>query len=164
MDINEALLRKKHEVFTYELKPGTTSSFYILEGTRNILPERIGFSKDGFLPITQKGRAITEKKVGQIVGNFKLKEESPYKQFKPFALFSSIWEAKNYPMFIGYGDIGISNPEGKIRSNKDLFIIYSSCKGIIEIHLFKGLVEFKESILAYLKSNILKRTQALERA
>jgi hypothetical protein len=67
-------------------------------------------------------------------------------------------------MFIGYGDIGITSPEGKIKSNKDLFIIYSSCKGIIEIHLFKGLVEFKDSIFSYLKSNILKRTQALERA
>lgn len=150
MEMNFELLRKKHEVFLYKLKPGTSSSFYLNEGSKNVLPERIGFSKNGFAQIQMKGRALIENKVGQFVGSFKRNEISPYKQNKPYKLFSSIWEAKDFPCLLGYGDIGISNNSGRIASSKDLFVIYASGKDSLEIHLFRGLVQFKESVLNYL--------------
>ena len=157
MNINEALLRNKHEVFIYELKPETISSYYQIQGSENILPSRIGFSKIDFIEIKNKGRALIENKVGQIVGNFKVKEDSQYKQHKPYAIFSSVWAIKEYPLFTGYGDIGISNEVGRIKSSKDLFIVYRPSKDIIQIHLFKGLVEFKDCVIAYLEGFILKK-------
>jgi hypothetical protein len=163
MDMNELLIRSKHEVYGYELKEGTSSSYYLTQGKRNVLPERISFSKDGFKPISQTGRAKTELKVGQIVGKFKKNEESScYKLYDPYEIYSSIWQAKDYPIFTGYGDIGISKESGRIASTKDLFIIYSPQKGTLEIHLFKGLVEFKEEALSFLKGYVLKREKAQE--
>lgn len=152
-NLNEALLKKKHEVFLYELKPETATSYYLKEGNKGILPDRIGFSKNGFAMIERKGRALLENKVGQIVGTFKRDEDSVYKLNSPFRIFSSIWEAENYPLFVGYGDIGVTNKKGKIETSKDLFIIYSSGKEWIEIHLFRGLIEFKDSVLNYLSEH-----------
>lgn len=156
--MNEQLIKAKHEPSLYELKEGTTSSYYLKEGKRNLLPERLTFSKEGFKVLKHTGRLMTEKKVGQLAGTFKVKEESCYKLYKPFSIFSSIFEAKDYPLFIGYGDIGLSKegPE-KPERTKDLFILYSPGKGTLEVHLFKGLLEFKEPVLAYLKGYILDK-------
>lgn len=151
--MNEILLRNKHEVFVYTLKDGTATSYYLSEGAKNILPERIGFSKNGFTVITNKGRALLENKVGQLVGCFTKKEESHYKKNKPYKVFSSVWEVKDYPSLYGYGDIGISNISGRIESSKDVFVIYTSGLSRLEIHLFRGLIEFKDSILRYVNEH-----------
>lgn len=160
--MNEILISKKHEVFVYEQKEGTVSSFYLKEGQKNILPERIGFDSNCFLKLQNKGRALTEKKNGQITGGFKINESSPYKQNKPYKLFSTVWEAQGYPLFIGYGDIGFSNKEGRIQSSKDLFVIHNPCKEILEIHLFRSLVESKEEVLIYLDRYV--KEQAFKKA
>ena len=151
MDNNNELFQKKHQVLIYELRQGTSSSFYQKDGKKELLPQRIGFSKNGFLQIASTGRAMVEKKVGQIVGTFKKNEISPYKKHKPFSIFSTVWESNQYPSFIGYGDIGLTNEKGKTISSKDLFILYSPCPDIIEIHLFAGLVQFKNLVFEYLK-------------
>lgn len=156
------MIAKKHEVFFYGLKEGTVSSYYLKEGERNILPERIGYAEDCFLKLQNKGRALTEKKKGQVTGTFRKDESSVYKLNKPFRLFSTVWEAHHYSLFIGYGDIGISNKEGRIQSSNDLFIIYKPCKDILQIHLFRSLVDCKEEVLKYLDRCI--KEQALERA
>ena len=126
------------------------------------MPERIGYSEDGFLKLQNKGRALTEKKKGQVTGTFRTDETSDYKQHRPFRLFSTVWEAHNYPFFLGYGDIGISNKEGRIESSNDLFIIYRPCKEVLEFHLFKGLVDSKDDVLMYLER--YEKKQALNRA
>lgn len=153
MNNSNELFIKKHQVLTYELKPGTKSSFYQKEGRKDLLPERIGFSKDGFLKIANTGRAIVEKRVGQIVGTFKKNEISPYKKYKPFSIFSTVWETIQFPSFVGYGDIGLTNEAGRTVSSKDLFILYSPSKEVLEIHLFPGLVEFKDLVLQYLRDH-----------
>lgn len=160
--MNEVLIAQKHEVFSYTQKEGTSSSYYLREGDRNILPERIGFTRDGFLKLQRKGRALTEKKMGQITGTFRRDETSPYKVNKPYRIFSSLWEAGDHSSFIGYGDIGISSKEGRIESGRDLFIAFRPCEGILEIHLFRDLVDWKEEVLSYLDRHI--KEQALERA
>lgn len=160
--MDELLISQMHEVFIYGLKEGTLSSYYLREGTRNILPERIGFTEDCFLQLQRKGRALTEKKKGQVSGTFKKDESSVYKQNKPFRLFSTVWEAQDCPVFVGYGDIGFSSKEGRIQSSNDLFIIYRPCKEILEIHLFRSQVERKDEVLKYLDRYI--KEQALDRA
>lgn len=155
--MNNELLQKKHQVLMYELKPGTASSFYQKEGQRNLLPERLGFSKNGFVEIDKTGRTRVEKQVGQIVGNFKKNEVSPYKKHKPFSIFSTVWAFCQFPSFVGYGDIGLSNEAGNTVSTKDLFILYSPCTEKIEVHLFPGLVEFKEMAFQFLNDYLKKQ-------
>lgn len=160
--MNEQLIKAKHQAFIYELKEGTASSYYLVEGRKNIVPERLSFSKNDLVKIDQRGRTKTEIKVGQIAGNFKQKDESIYKQHRPYAFFSSIWQACGHPLFVGYGDVGISNASGIISTTKDLFVIYQPYKGRFEFHLFAGLKEFKEEVLSYLQGTILNRTKAQE--
>ncbi len=160
--MKEYLISKKHEVFVYGQKEGTKSSYYLKEGEKSILPERIAFSGDCFLKLQNKGRALTEKRKGQVTGTFRKDETSVYKQNKPFRFFSTLWEATDYPFLVGYGDIGVSNVEGRIRSTNDLFILFKPCRDILEIHLFRSLVESKDEVLKYLGKHI--KEQALNRA
>ncbi len=147
--MNKNLIRNKHEVFTYELKEGTKSSYYRVDGGP-LLPFRVSFSSQGFFELNKKGRAISENKVGQILGCFKKNEDSTYKQNKPFEVYSSVWQATDYPEFLGYGDIGLSNEEGRIKASKDLFILVKKDK-VLELHLFPSLVPYKEEVLEYLR-------------
>lgn len=160
--MNESTIKENHIAFRYKHKEDTESSFYLLEGKADILPARISFSRSGFIEITYKGRARTENKIGQINGQFKKIESSPYKQFKPFNIFSSIWEAKGFPEFFGYGDIGFTSSNGRIKASKDLFIISSIDSGLLEIHLFIGLADIKEECFEYLLKH--KRNGTLEKA
>ena len=148
--MNEYTLQKNHIEFKYERKEGTESSYYLKEGESNILPERLSFTRSGFTEITYKGRARTENKIGQIGGQFKKNDHSPYKKFQPYRIFSSVWEAKGFPEFLGYGDIGFSNSKGKTQTSQDLFIISLSESDSLEIHLFKGLIQMKEEALSYI--------------
>ena len=160
--MNEVLIAKKHEVFVYGHKEDTKASYYLRDGQKNILPERISYDERGFFNIKSKGRALTEIKKGQVMGYFRKDEVSEYKKNKPFRIFSTVWQAINYPAFVGYGDIGVSNAQGNIESSNDLFILYKPCNDLIEIHLFRSLVESKDEVLKYLDRYI--KEQALERA
>lgn len=148
--MNDMTIKNNHIAFIYKHKEGTEGSFYLEEGQTNILPERIGFSRSGFFAIKNTGRARTENKVGQIYGQFKKNESSPYKQVPKATILSSIWEARTFPEFFGYGDIGFTSSNGKIKPGKDLFIISSIEAGLLEIHLFMGLVDHREECFAYL--------------
>jgi hypothetical protein len=160
--MNQSLITNKHEVFIYRLKEGTASSYYLKNGEKNILPERIGYSEDCFLKLQKKGRALTEKKKGQVTGTFRTDEVSSYKMNKPYRLFSTVWEAQICPEIIGYGDIGISNDKGRIESSNDLFILFKPCNDVLEIHLFRSLMESKNEVMKYFNRHI--KEQALERA
>lgn len=162
MDMNELLIKGRHEVFQYHHKENTKATYYLSEGPRNILPERLSYDENGFFSIKNKGRALSEVRRGQIIGYFRKDEFSMYKRYKPFRFFSTVWQAMKYPLFIGYGDIGVSNALGKIESSNDLFILYMPYAGLLEIHLFRALVESKDDVLKYLARYITK--QALERA
>ena len=160
--MNDILIRSRHEIFQYKLKKETKATYYLQEGRRNVLPERISYDENGFFSIQKKGRALTEIKRGQILGYFRKDEISEYKKHKPYRFFSTIWQALRYPSFIGYGDIGVSNCEGKIESSNDLFILYQPSRGVLEIHLFRSLVLNKDNVLRYLANYITR--QALGRA
>ena len=55
-----------------------------------------------------------------MLGCFTKNEESPLKQNAPYKIRTQIWSINEYPLFIGYGSIGISNNEGKITKESDL--------------------------------------------
>lgn len=160
--MNSDLIRRKHEVFVYCHKDGTKSSYYLKDGERSILPERISYDEKSFFNIKSKGRALTEIRKGQVMGYFKKNEEAYYKKHKPYRVFSTVWQANNCPSFIGYGDIGLSNKEGNIESSNDLFILVKPCDDLLEIHLFRTLIESKDDVLSYLDRYI--KEQAFVRA
>lgn len=148
---------KRHKVFTYAKKPDTKASYLLMEGAENLFPKYITLSSWGLAPIASRGRAKSEKKVADLKTTFRKNEKSPYKKVKPFVFSSSIWECSDYPIFMGYGDIGITQYSLKTESTKDLIIIYRAFgEEKIEIHLLEGLAEYKQEGFEYL-SNYLKQ-------
>jgi hypothetical protein len=75
-----------------------------------------------------------------MVGTFKMNEESPLKQFKPYTCRTQIWAVDEYPLFIGYGTTGITNEEGGIIDTGDLVVFYTNDNwSTIQISFFRGL-------------------------
>ena len=61
---------------TYRLKEGTKSSYYWQSGTK-ILPDRLSISKESEMTkVARKGRNLLHSLAGQMVGTFKIHEES----------------------------------------------------------------------------------------
>ena len=125
---------------TYRLKEGTKSSYYWQSGTK-ILPDRLSISKESEMTkVARKGRNLLHALAGQMVGTFKIHEESPLKLFKPFTCRTQIWAVDEYPLFIGYGTIGITNEEKGITDTGDLVVFYSPDNWFtIQISFFRGL-------------------------
>lgn len=109
----------------YQLKEGTASSYYWQSGSR-ILSNRASISQQPITAVRKKGRMLQHLSTGQFVGTFTKSEESPFKIHKPYCIRTQIWLHEDYPQFLGYGTIGISDFEGKIVDTGDLLIFYSS--------------------------------------
>lgn len=108
---------------TYELKKDTAMSYYRTAGC-DILPRRLSISKNKEVTdVKRKGRNAIHPIVGQLLGEFTKKEQSPLKQHYPFRFRTQIWKVPLYPSFIGYGTIGITNEEGKIADTGDLVVL-----------------------------------------
>ena len=91
----------------------------------------------------KKGRNL-KSSVGQLLAQFKVSEESPLKQNKPYVLRSQIFEKEDYPQFIGYGTCGISNENGKVTADSDtgdLLVFYSQDVDwkVINVFFLKGM-------------------------
>lgn len=143
---------------TYKLKVGTKGSYYWYSGT-NILPNRLSINKDEMTRVARKGRNLLHPSAGQMVGRFKVREHSPLKRFKPFDCRTQIWSVDEYPLFIGYGTIGITNNEGCIADTADLVIFYTPDNwGTIQISFFRGLgkPDYLQPCMEYLNECITK--------
>lgn len=141
--INEELIRSSYQEATYQRKEGTASSYYWQEGSR-ILPNRASITKGNEVTkVARKGRNILQPIAGQFLASFTLKEESPLKLNRPFTVRTQIWQDENYPLFIGYGTIGISDSEGRITEDSDtgdLVVFYSDDDWLtIRILFFEGM-------------------------
>jgi len=152
-------------VCSYERKEGTATSYYRTSGS-NILPIRIGISKDcELVPAQRKGRNL-QLRAGQLKGAFTQLEESPLKQHKPYKISTGIYKIPEYPLFIGYGTIGISNPEGKITRESDtedlvVFHTLDNWKNITIYYLPKcGSPNEMESAFSFLNELVKQSQQA----
>jgi hypothetical protein len=163
--MTDEFLKSNHLQFIYELKPGTSTSYYLTAGARGILPARIGVTRESFSSIHQTGRNHLEKLTGQIKATFKKSDISIYKKNKPFWIHTSLFEIQEFPVFAGYGDIGISNDEGKTESTEDLLIIHSSDQWQrIIIHIFRGMLFQKDQVFPYLYNLMKQQSPALSQA
>jgi hypothetical protein len=142
-------------VLTYHRKPETKTS-YLREPGPGLLPERIGFSTDGFTPIKRTGAAILFEKLGQVKAEFKKSEQSPYKHPKALQAFIhfTLFKIAGLPD-AGFANIafaGESESRSVIKTN-DLVIarFLDSDRQTLEIRLFPGQYDQREEIVNRLK-------------
>lgn len=137
--INQEFIKSTLLEMEYHLKEGTKASYYWHEGAR-ILPNRLSISKSEITKVERKGRNLLHSISGQMIGSFKKSEDSPLKRNKPYTCRTQIWRVEEYPHFIGYGTIGITNSEGGIFDTNDLVIFDSKDNWqTIRIYFFRGL-------------------------
>lgn len=130
----------KHLSMNYQLKPGTSTSYYFKSGDAGYLPKRICITTKEFAPINGKPK----QKAGQLKATFTRQEESIYKRGAG-SIHSSIFALiKPEPSIIGTGDIA---------GTRDL-LVFQSLKqwDEITIHIFiDGLFYEVELIREILK-------------
>jgi hypothetical protein len=147
--MNTEFIKLKHEVFTYQLKEGTKSSYLLIEGKKNLFTERLSF-------LPYKGKTGIRTAKYQIDGYYKKNDLGLYKALNSGKIHTKIMKADDFPMFVGWGEID------ERKNVYDLIIIYSTnnCKESFEVHLFKGLakIEFHSEVFSYLQSFINNRS------
>lgn len=116
--IERHLIQTIQRLALYQRKPGTQGSYYWQQGCK-ILPNRLSITKDQVARVERTGRNLLHPISGQLLGTFTKKEESPLKVNSPFVCRTQIWQHPDFPNFIGYGSIGISNEQGRVDRNSD---------------------------------------------
>lgn len=150
--MNYRFIENCHSFIKYERKPETKGSYYLKEGNKGILPERISW---GINAICKDSNKLKDK-INEINALYKKNEPGLYKGLNNGKIHTSIWKGlKEYPEFYGYGILD------ERFSLFDLLIIYSdnNCTSSIEIHLFKGMgkPEYYETVFSYLHDYIKKK-------
>ncbi len=151
----EEFISKSMKVAIYQHKEGTKSSYYWQQGSK-ILPSRLSISRGSEMTNVQhKGRNAMHPVVGQLLGKFKVAEESPLKQHKPYVVRTQLWQVPLYPLFIGYGTLGISSESGRVTGDTgDLVVLYSCDQWAnIVICYFAGMgnINDMEQVMKYLQ-------------
>ena len=150
----EEFISNAMQIACYEHKEGTASTYNWHQGSR-ILPNRLSISNGNEMThVQRKGRNTIHPVVGQLIGKYVKSEQSPLKQYKPFAVRTQIWKVPLYPNFIGYGTLGISNESGKVENDTgDLVVLYSTDQWqSIVIFYFAGMgnVNDMEQVMRFL--------------
>ena len=152
-NMNEEFISKSMQVAFYQHKEGTASSYYWQHGSR-ILPNRLSISKDTEMTSVQrKGRNMLHPIVGQLLGKFKVAEASRLKKHKPFEVRTQIWQVPLYPLFIGYGTIGITGASGRVEGDTgDLVVLFTpdQWRNIV-VFYFAGMGNVMEQVMRYLQ-------------
>ncbi len=143
---------------SYTLKDNTTTSYLDTSGW-GPLPKLISFFDENTIShVARTGRGLLPK-VKQMKAYYTKPEQSPYKQFPPYKVHTSIWRVANTRSYY-YGTLGISNKAGKIsRDNGDMIILHTTDWRRVEVYIFEGLAADKERLpknladaVAYLKT------------
>lgn len=133
---------KIHKCFNYKIKEGTSTSFALIEGEKNILPDTLSlYSYDG--------RQGNIKSNHQLKGRYKKNEQGFYHHINDRRLHTKLIELNGYPKFIGYGEID------KRFGIYDLVIISSNndCKKDFCLHIFKDFA-FPSQLPSFLPSAV----------
>ena len=128
------------QVARYELKEGTSSSYYWKSGSR-ILPNRMSISLNSELSKAErKGRMLIENVIGEVNGKFTTLEDSPLKQHKPFCIHSKIFQPISFPL-LSYGTISVTNQEGRCTrdSEEGLLVFHQAATGVLMLYYMAGV-------------------------
>lgn len=146
--VSQEFLAKSLVEATYKHKEGTATSYCKVAGEA-MLPNRLSVQQGCITKVQKKGRMVVNKPIGQLIGNFTKAEESPYKLCYPATLRTQLFEAENYPQFLGWGTIGFTEPGkgGKITDNGDLLVIHSPDNWeTLHLYLLKGMGKIPDTI------------------
>lgn len=142
-------LESIHSVMKYELKPGTSSSFYLKQGD-HILPERISLKN-------YSGTYLGKASEKEIKGTYKKNEAGYYYAMNHRNIHTRIYTNSAYPGIYGHGEI-----DRRFRIY-DLLLFESTnqCRTDFTIHHFKGLAlpEYQETVFAYVSKYIKSKSQ-----
>lgn len=156
--MNNQFIQKSLQKASYVKKSGTSSS-YAWQNGFTFLPKTLSIIKGGEnFKCAKKGRNLQQVEA-QFKGRFTKNEESLLKQYSPYKVNTQIWKIESYPMFIGYGSIGITGENGRITKESDtgdLIILYNSdySWNEIEIFYFRGMLPYLEEVTKYLSTII----------
>lgn len=155
--VDIAFLSAKMMHYIYKRKENTKGSYYS-DSAGLVLPQRFSFDTFDITKVRKKGRALIEKSAGQLIGKFKIVEESPLKQYKPFDCRTQIFASSDYPLLIGYGTLGITGRDGRVTcDNGDIVVLYTSDKlDTLNIFYFQNLnkPEYKDGVLAFVNDYV----------
>ena len=142
-------LENRHSVLLYELKYGTSSSFYLKQG-EHILPERL--SLKNYSGISSGSNATRE-----IKGTYKKNESGLYYAMNNRNIHTRIISVNKFQGIYGHGEI-----DRRFRIY-DLLIFESdnNCRTNFTIHHFRGLAfpEYQESAFSYVSNYIKSKSQ-----
>lgn len=164
--MNTQLIKAIEKRLTYRRNPETKVSFYRQSGSSDALPLRINFSTDpeGFSRLTRTGRASTYKKVADCKARFTRNDaQSPYRVINSEAeerVSFSVWECADYPLILGFADVGRTNEKGKMEETPDLVAIVrtlDNCRDTLELRVYPGLYPQREAVLTMLNEELRAR-------
>ena len=141
-------------VFQYHRKPETKTS-YNRKPEPGLIPERIGFSIDGFTPIKRTGAAFIHSKMGQVKADFKKTDASPYKPsnaLKPFVHFTLFWFDEKQDF--SFANVAYLGENGKVIATNDLVIarFKDQDRQILEISLFPRQYNHRIEIVGQMRT------------
>lgn len=139
---NKVYLQQTMKQSIYELKQGTSSSYYYKSGSK-MLPRRISITNGEVTGVAKKGRNMMHTTTGQLLGQFTMSEDSPLKQNKPYIVRTQLWQNESFPS-MQYGSIGISNKDGKISRESDfgdVVILYKISPTEYHISFFPSIAQ-----------------------
>ena len=149
--MNDIFIESCHVLLEYEKKEGTKGSFYLKNGIKKELPERISWG----IFAQRKHSKNDNLKKNEINGIYKKNEEGIYYSLDKRKIHSSIWGDPEFPEFYGYGIID------ERFSIYDLLIIHSgnNCSSTFDIHLFKGMgkPEYMKKAFSWLRDYMNKK-------
>ena len=159
--MNKEFLGKIVTRSTYYLKEGTATSFEDKSGW-GPLPRLVSFIIGVEVSrVARTGRGLLQK-VGQMKAQFTKAEQSPYKQYPPFKVQTSIWRVEN-TRSLYYGTLGVSGRTGTIaRDNGDMIVFYTTDWQRVEVFIFAGLADKMRlpqnlaDAVAYIKENTIR--------
>ena len=155
---------------TYRRNPETKVSFYRQSGSSDVLPLRINFSTDpeGFRRIAQTGRAGSYKKVADCKARFTGKDtQSPYwikNNVAEERISFSIWECADFPLILGFADVGRTNENGKMETTPDLVVIVrtlDNCRDTLELRVYPCLYPQREAVLTLINEELKAQSPVL---
>lgn len=165
--MNKQLIKAIEKRLTYRRNPETKVSFYRQPGSSDVLPLRINFTVDpeGFSRLTRTGRAATFKKVADCKARFTRNDaRSPYRivngETEERVSFS-VWECADFPLLLGFADVGRTNERGKMEDTPDLVAIVrtlDNCRDTLELRIYPGCYNQREAVLTLLNEEL--RTQS----
>lgn len=138
--MKDEFLERIKKAAWYVLKEGTSTSFAFVSGDK-LLPKTISIIRGSdSIKVSLVGRGMLPK-VGQMKAGFTMAETSPYKQYKPFKVQTSIWQVEGIRTCF-YGTIGLTGRSGRIEAdNGDLVLFYTTDWKRVLVVVFVGLAE-----------------------